>query len=277
MPQSRRATERAFCDQGEKALLRPDIRQAYDALLGGQQPARAVDAAAGRAARERDARLKEARERIQHYDRDDAIMTPGQPISLGHPGTEAQLADERVGAGRIADAAAALKASRQARFEGAPLRALALAERAHGLAPSAGSLRTLGATHRDLGDLQQSESLLREGIRLLPGLRENTPGWVALTATLVASGALDEANAEALRLVNEDEEDPHAWRVLAIVSAARGDAPRAAEAWERSARLGLDLPGALSGLQALRKDCLARGDRAAAVGLEARIARLRAQ
>ena len=88
---------------------------------------------------------------------------------------------------------------------------------------------------------------------------------------------LAEAEQIALELVNHDDEEPHGWRLLARVSAGSGDVPRAAEAFEHSARLGLDPSGALSGLQALRNDTLARGDRATAVDLEDRIARLRSR
>ena len=43
MPQNKRSIEKAFCDQGEKALLRPDIRRQYDALLhAARSPARAA-------------------------------------------------------------------------------------------------------------------------------------------------------------------------------------------------------------------------------------------
>jgi predicted Zn-dependent protease len=78
-------------------------------------------------------------------------------------------------------------------------------------------------------------------------------------------------------LVNDDDEEPHGWRLLALVSAAKDDVARAAEAFERSAKLGLDQTGALDGLQALRKECLARGDRATAVDLEDRITRMRSR
>lgn len=278
MPQAKRANERAFCDQGEKALLRPDIRKQYDALLGGSQRRRPVevgDPAARRAAQAREERLAAARRMVQHYDRDDVLMTPGVAVTLATPHFQAQLEEERAAAGRHTDADHALRAARAARTEADPIRAIALAERAHELAPSAGTLRTLGAAYRDAGDLDRSTTLLRECVRILPGLRENAPGWAALAATLTAAGVLDEADAAALRLVRDDEEDPYGWRALAIVSAARGDVARAAESWERTARLGLDVPGALQGLQDLRRDCLARGDRTTAVDLEGRIARLR--
>lgn len=278
MPQAKRANERAFCDQGEKVLLRPDIRRQYDALLGGAKrraPVEVGDVASRKAAQLREERLAEARARVQHYDRDDVIMSPGVPLPLGTPAVQDRLDEERDATARHTDAATALRAARAARVEADPLRAIALAERAHALGASAGTLRTLGAAHRDLADLVESTNLLRESVRILPGLRENAPGWAALSATLTAAGEVDEAEAIALRLVRDDEEDAYGWRVLALSSAARGDVARSAEAWERTARLGLDVPGALQGLQDLRRDCLARGDRTTAVDLEGRLARLR--
>ncbi|MEW6582180.1 MAG: hypothetical protein AB1416_05400 [Actinomycetota bacterium] len=275
MPQARRANERAFCDQGEKVLLRPDVRREYDALLEPRRPTIVADAATRRAADERNARLKAARDRVQHYERDDVLMIPGPTVSLASEGARAELAGERAAAARIPDAASALAAARTARMEGAPLRAVALAERAHALAPSAGTLRTLGAAHRDIGSLEESVALLRRCVKDLPSYRDNTPGWAALCASLLAAGQLPEAERLALELVNDDDEEPHGWRLLALVSAAQSNVPRAAEAFERSAKLGFDVPGALAGLQDLRKDCLARGDRTAAVDLEGRISRLR--
>ena len=76
-------------------------------------------------------------------------------------------------------------------------------------------------------------------------------------------------------MIEEDDEDAYGWRALAMALADQGEALRAADAWERSARLGLDVPGALAGLQQLRKDSLARGERLPAADVEARISRLR--
>jgi predicted Zn-dependent protease len=98
-----------------------------------------------------------------------------------------------------------------------------------------------------------------------------------LCASLLAAGELAEAERIALDLVNDDEEEPHGWRLLALVSAAQADTVRSAEAFERSARLGFDPAGALAGLQSLRKESLARGDRTAVADLESRIARLRSR
>lgn len=277
MPQAKRASERAFCDQGEKALLRPDIRRDYDALLEPRRQTVSADTSARRVADERHARLKAARDRVQHYERDDGHMLPGLTVSLAAAATRTELADERAAAARITDAAAALTAARVARAEGAPLRALGLAERAHELAPTAGTLRTLGAAHRDLGAVSEAVAFHRRGVEELPTLRDNSPGWAALCASLLAAGELAEAERIALNLVNDDDEEPHGWRLLALVSAAQADTARAAEAFERSARLGLDTAGALDGLQSLRKESLARGDRTAAADLESRIARLRSR
>jgi hypothetical protein len=275
MPQAKRANERAFCDQGEKALLRPDIRREYDALLDPRRPTVAADTSTRRVADEREARLKAARDRVQHYERDDGHMAPGLTVSLAAAGTRAELEQERAAAARITDAGAALTAARAARAEGAPLRALGLAERAHALAPTPGTLRTLGAAHRDLGDVTEAVAFHRRGVLELATFRDNTPGWAALCASLLAAGQLAEAEKIALDLVNDDDEEPHGWRLLALVSAAQASTARAAEAFERSARLGFDPEGALAGLQSLRKESLARGDRAAVADLESRIGRLR--
>lgn len=275
MPQAKRTTERAFCDQGEKALLRPDIRRDYDAMLEPARRTIATDKATRRLTDEREARLTAARDRVLHYQRDDALMFPGLTVSLAADATQEELASENKKAAGIADAATALAAARAARLESAPLRALALAQRAHNLAPSADTLRTLGAAHRDLGDVTEAVALHRRSVEQLPALRDNTPGWAALCASLLAAGQLAEAETIALELVNDDDEEPHGWRLLALVSAAKDDVARAAEAFERSAKLGLDQTGALDGLQALRKESLARGDRATAVDLEGRITRLR--
>ena len=62
MPQNKRAIEKAFCDQGEKALLRPDIRREYDALLhAARSPARAATAASRAVSRARGAPARRAR------------------------------------------------------------------------------------------------------------------------------------------------------------------------------------------------------------------------
>jgi tetratricopeptide (TPR) repeat protein len=273
MPQRTREIERAYCDQGEKVLLRPDVRREYDALLqASRTPGRA---ALSRAAAEREERLRAARERIERYGDDDARMAPGSATMLAAPDARAQLEAERAQAGAVSDAALALEAARRARVEGAPLRALALAERAHELAPTPRALTTLAGARRDTGDLAGSEAAVREGLRRLPGVRENAPGWAALGATLRARGELDAAADAAGRLIEEDEEDPHGWRVLALVESDRGETLRAGEAWERSARLGLDVQGALAGLEVLRRDSLARSDSLAAADIESRIARIR--
>jgi tetratricopeptide (TPR) repeat protein len=276
MPQKRRAVEKAFCDQGEKALLRPDVRREYDALLRGSRGGGArPQTSAARAVAEREERLRAARERIQRFGDDDARMAPGSATMLAAPDARERLQAERAAAETIGDAAAALAAARQARVEGAALRALALAERAHALAPGPGTLITLGGARRDVGDLAGSEAALRESLRLLPGTRENSPGWAALGATLRARGDLDGAEDAAARLIEEDEEEPHGWRVMALAASDRGDTLRAGDAWERSARLGLDVPGALAGLEVLRRDCLARNDSLGAADIESRIARIR--
>jgi hypothetical protein len=54
MPQNRRAIEKAFCDQGEKALLRPDIRAEYDALLRASREPRRAQQAVSRSVAERE-------------------------------------------------------------------------------------------------------------------------------------------------------------------------------------------------------------------------------
>ena len=273
MPQRTRQIERAFCDQGEKVLLRSDYRRDYDALLRASRTPELTGQ--NRAAAEREARLRAARERIERYGDDDARMAPGPATLLAAPDARERLEAERAAAAAVADPAEALAAARRARVEGESLRALAFAERAHALAATPRALTTLAGARRDVGDLAGSEAAAREGLRQLPTARENAPGWTALGATLRARGELDAAADAAARLIEEDEEDPHGWRVMALVDADRGETLRAGEAWERSARLGLDVPGALAGLEVLRRDSLARNDSLAAADIESRIARIR--
>lgn len=273
MPQRTRTIERAYCDQGEKALLRPDIRKEYDALLRASRTPQTT--ALSRAVAEREERLRAARERIERYGDDDARMAPGSATLLAAPDARARLDAERAQAGAVTDAAQALAAARRARVEGSSLRALALAERALQLSPTPRALTTLAGARRDTGDLAGSEAAAREGLRMLSSVRENAPGWAALGATLRARGDLDAAADAAGRLIEEDEEDPHGWRVMALVETDRSEPRRAGEAWERSARLGLDVPGALAGLEVLRRDSLARSDSLAAADIESRIARIR--
>jgi tetratricopeptide (TPR) repeat protein len=274
MPQNRRAVEKAFCDQGEKALLRPDIRREYDALLRATQaPARVTSASRGVA--EREERLRAARERIEHFDDDDARMAPGAAMFLADENARASLESERAAAAAVDDAAAALAGARRARVEGATTRGLALAERAHALRVTAGTLNTLGAARRDIGDLAGSEAALRESVAMLSTVRENAPGWIALSATLRARGDLAGAEQAAMKVIEEDDESPYGWRALAMLLTDRGETVRAGDAWERSAGLGLDVPGALAGLQVLRKDALARNDLLGAANIEDRVARIR--
>lgn len=273
MPQRTRQIERAFCDQGEKVLLRSDYRRDYDALLRASRTPELTGQ--NRAAAEREARLRAARERIERYGDDDARMAPGPATLLAAPDARERLEAERAAAAAVADPAEALAAARRARVEGESLRALAFAERAHALAATPRALTTLAGARRDVGDLAGSEAAAREGLRQLPTVRENAPGWTALGATLRARGEFDAAADAAARLIEEDEEDPHGWRVMALVNADRGETLRAGEAWERSARLGLDVPGALAGLEVLRRDSLARNDSLAAADIESRIARIR--
>lgn len=274
MPQHTRSIEKAFCDQGEKALLRPDVRREYDALLAGASPVRAVTSQQ-RAVAEREERLRVARDRIEHYGGDDARMAAGPAMFFSSPEAKADLEAERAAAAIIDDPAASLRAARRARVEGAATRGLALAERAHALRVTAGSLNTLGGARRDVGDLAGSEAVLRESVGMLPTVRENAPGWIALSATLRARGDLAGAEQAAMKIIDNDEEDPYGWRALAYVLSDRGEALRAGDAWERSASLGLDVPGVLAGLQVLRKDCLARNDQLGAANIEDRIARIR--
>lgn len=275
MPQHTRSIEKAFCDQGEKALLRPDVRREYDALLGGGTANARPASSQSRAVAEREERLRVARERIQHYDDDDTRMTAGPAMYFSSAEAQAELETERGVAATITDAGKALRAARRARVEGAATRGLALAERAHALRPFAGSLNTLGGARRDVGDIAGSETVLRESVALLPTVRENAPGWISLSATLRARGDLDGAEQAAMKIIENDEDDAYGWRALAFVLTDRGEAIRAGDAWERSAGLGLDVPGALAGLQVLRKDCLARNDQLGAANIDDRIARIR--
>lgn len=280
MPQRQRAIERAFCDQGEKALLKPDTRREYDALLvresrasaGTVTPAAGVDA---RAVREREQRLREARERIQHYGPDDSRMVAGSATILASDEAQEELAGHYREAARVKDGGQAREEARRARRVGQSLRALAFAERAHRLAPGPASLNVLGAARRDTGDLPGSEQALRESVGLLGTVRENAPGLVALAATLRARGDLAQAIELARKVLDEEDEDAYGWRVLALAAGDDEQIATAVDAWERSARLGLDVPGALAGLEALRRDRLARGDGRAAAEVEMRIAHLR--
>lgn len=278
MPQRQRSVERAFCDQGEKALLRPDIRREYDALLAGGAAARGTTgsaAAAAKATQEREQRLREARERIQHYGPDDLRTSAGSATMLATDESQEELAANYREAARVAEAGEALRQAREARAQGRLLRGLAFAERAHKLAATPGALRTLGGARRDTGDLAGSEEALRASVASLPSLRENAPGWTALAATLFARGELVEAEAIARKVTDHEEEDAHAWRMLALVAAEREDMDTALRAWEKTAELGLDVPGVLAALDALRKDRLARGDARWAAEVESRMARLR--
>ena len=188
MPQRTRQIERAFCDQGEKVLLRSDYRRDYDALLRASRTPESTGQ--NRAAAEREARLRAARERIERYGDDDARMAPGAATLLAAPDARERLEAERATAAAVADPAEALAAARRARVEGESLRALAFAERAHALAATPRALTTLAGARRDVGDLAGSEAAAREGLRQLPTVRENAPGWTALGATLRARGEL---------------------------------------------------------------------------------------
>lgn len=278
MPQRQRSIERAFCDQGEKALLRADIRRDYDALLAkGSVRANTTGAvaAANKVVAEREARLRAARERIQHYGPDDTRMVAGAATLLATDEAQEELAGHYRAAAATTQADRALGEAREARAHGHVLRGLAFAERAHALAPSPGTLNTLGAARRDTGDLAGSEEALRASVAALGTVRENAPGFTALAATLRARGKLDEAESVARKIVDDEDEDAHGWRVLAMVAGDLEDIDTALDAWERSAGLGLDLPGVLGALDALRKDRLARGDGRAAAEIEDRMARLR--
>ncbi|MGD9573256.1 MAG: hypothetical protein AB7V62_15340 [Thermoleophilia bacterium] len=275
MPQNKRAIEKAFCDQGEKALLRPDIRREYDALLQASHTPRRARTSADRAVAEREERLRAARDRIEHHTPDDARLAPGDVMFLGDEAVEVQLAGERRAAAKLTDFDAVLAAARQARVAGHAVEALALAERANAIRSTAGTLTTLGAARRDVGDLAGSEEALRRSVATLSTVRENAPGWIALSATLRALGDLQGAEDAAMRVIEEDDEDPHGWHALAMVLSDRGETIRAGDAWERMAGFGLDVPAALAGLQVLRKDSLARNDLLGAANIEDRLARIR--
>jgi len=60
-----------------------------------------------------------------------------------------------------------------------------------------------------------------------------------------------------------------------MIAGEREDIDTALRAWQRTAELGLDVPGVLAALDALRKDRLARGDARAAAEVETRMAHLR--
>lgn len=278
MTQHQRSIERAFCDQGEKALLRADVRREYDALLNkGSAKAGSTGAAAAqqKAIQEREARLRAARERIQHYGADDLRMNAGSATLLATDDAQEELAAQYREAAGVKDAAQALATAREARARGQLLRGLAFAERAHKLAVNPATLKTLGAALRDTGDLAGSEQALRASVAQLDTIRENAPAFTALAATLRARGELAAAEALARRIVGEEDEDAHGWRILALIAGQQEDINTALKAWEKTADLGLDVPGVLAALDALRKDRLARGDNYSAAEIEIRIARLR--
>ena len=104
MPQSRRAIEKAFCDQGEKALLRPDVRREYDALLRASRDPRRAQEAVSRNVAEREERLRIARERIEHFGDDDARMAPGAAMAMTSDEAQEALArNDLLGAANIED------------------------------------------------------------------------------------------------------------------------------------------------------------------------------
>ena len=115
MPQKKRSMERAFCDQGEKALLRPDVRREYDSLLQGGSPSGPARAQRGpqrgraRGAAEGGARAHPAlrRRRCPHG------AGGGDPARVA---TSPHRAPGRaVGRGGIDSAEQALRTARQAR------------------------------------------------------------------------------------------------------------------------------------------------------------------
>ena len=148
----------------------------------------------------------------------------------------------RAGAGRgRVDPAEALAAARRARAWRAALRALAQAERAHALSPTPRALTTRGRAPRHRRPRGQRGRRARAAPA--PGHPENAPGWAALGATLRARGELDAAADAASRLIEEDEEDPHGWRVMALVVGPRRDAA------------GSGRPGALGAARPRRARC----------------------
>jgi tetratricopeptide (TPR) repeat protein len=202
-------------------------------------------------------------------------MVAGSATLLATDEAQEELAGHYRAAAVVKDPRIALDAAREARARGLVLRGLAFAERAHALAVTPATLNTLGAARRDTGDLAGSEQALRDSVAALPTVRENAPGWTALAATLRARGELVEADAVARKIVDEEDEDAHGWRILAMVAGDREDVDTALRAWEKTAELGLDVPGVLAALDALRKDRLARGDARGAAEVEVRMAHLR--
>ena len=215
MPQNNRSMERAFCDQGEKALLRPEIRREYDALLkASRRPGRT---SAERGVAEREARLREARERVEHHSADDARMAPGDAMFLAIGGGRGRArrratAPPRPGpTPRDASRRPRAPASRAPPSAGSPS-----PSRPAPCAPRRG-LNTLGGARRDVGDLAGSEAALRESVALLPTVRENAPGWIALVGHAPRPRRPRRRRAGRAEVIEEDEEDAYGWRALAFV------------------------------------------------------------
>ena len=158
MPQRTRAVERAYCDQGEKALLRPAVRRSTTPSCG-PRASRAPRRRAGPSRSRRSAcgRLASASSATAMTTRvwrrgGDAAGGPRRPRTPGG----------RAGAGRGRGPSGRGTRGGAPRVEGAALRALAQAERAHALSPTPRALTTLAGARRDTGDLAGSEAAARE-------------------------------------------------------------------------------------------------------------------
>ena len=269
--------ERAYCDQGEKALLRAREPPEYDAPLRASRTPQTT--ALSRAVAEREERLRAARERIERYGDDDARMalarrpcsrrpTPPRPAST-------PSAPRR---GAVTDAAQALAAGRRRAARGGLVTAGPRPRRARvercrprpgadhpGRPPDA-----TGATRRQRG--RRAGGVAQAPI----SVRENAPGWAALGATLRARGDLDAAADAAGRLIEEDEEDsPRLARDGAGSSTDRGEPRRAGEAWERSARSASTSPAPSPASRCSAATASPAASSLAAADIEGRIARIR--
>ena len=170
MPQRTRAVERAYCDQGEKALLRPAVRREYDALLRSSRVPSATS-------QSRPSRSGSACGRLASASSATAMttrMAPGAATLLAAP-TPAHAwrpSGRRPRPCPIRPRHSRRRAARAWRARPASTGTGRARPRAVAHAPGAHDAR---GARRDTGDLAGSEAAAREGLRLLPGTRRTPP------------------------------------------------------------------------------------------------------
>lgn len=132
---------------------------------------------------------------------------------------------------------------------GRPLEAIQVMKQATTIAPEKASpWANLGAVQMELGQYAEAERSLRTALEFHPGLleaKENLRTLIARRtratskgvrpdpAKLLAAGRLDEAEAELLKRVAENEDDVDAWHNLGIVAAHQRRGREAIERFER--------------------------------------------